>query len=123
MAEAFNREIKLDDQQLFAMVEEKGRMVEEGRALAKEMERLAAEHEKVNTKMTMLGAKLNKHKLNIIKRIEKVAKSYLTEYEVPVTTEIKNGVLVFTVADTMAEFKEAFTRFDRFKEAAPRKKK
>lgn len=113
----FTRQINLHDKSLLAMVEEKGRMVEQGRELAREMERLAKEHEDVMKKMTSLSSKLDNHKRKIVKTVAKLAKKEIGEYEVPVNTELKDGVVTLTVADALAEFQAQFKKMDKFKQA------
>lgn len=119
MEKAFNREIVLEDAKLFEMVEEKGKLVEEGRAHAKRAEELAKEHEKCVTHMNMVAGKLDRHKRKIIARVERAAKDLIGEYEVPVTTEIKDGKLVLIVADSLAEFKDQFSKINKFQQAPP----
>lgn len=122
MADKHDREIPLDDSRIFALVEEKGVMVEQGRAMSREIEEVVKQHQALVTKLEMYSAKVNKHKLKIIKGIERSVRPLLGEFDIPVTTEIKNGKLVVIVTDAMAEFKDTFSRFDPFKDAVPRKK-
>ena len=67
-------------------------------------------------------AKVNSKKLDIMKRVEKLTKKEVTEFEIPVTTEIQDGQLVLVVTNALAEFQESFKTFDKFKEPVPRKK-
>ena len=70
----------------------------------------------------MHGGKVNKLKLKIIKAFERSIRPQLGEFDIPVTTEIKDGKLVVIVTDALAEFKETFSNFDPFTQAVPRKK-
>lgn len=122
MVDKHQREIPLEDKRVFAMVEEKGVLVAEGREISRQMEELAKQHEALATKLNMKSAVVNKVKLKIIKAIERTIKPQLGEFDIPVTTEIKDGKLVVIVSDALSEFRETFSRFDPFKEPVPRKK-
>jgi uncharacterized protein YgiM (DUF1202 family) len=108
------RTVVLDDAKLFQLVTKKGEMVDKGRKLSAEMERLAKEHEKVHKEQNDLITEVNKVKLQIIDRVKKVGGSHLGEFEVPVTTDIKDGKVIFTIADSMAEFVATFKKFDKW---------
>jgi hypothetical protein len=123
MEKESNRTIPLDDSLLFAMVEQKGTLVEEGRALAKKIEDAAAVVEKLESQMESIVAKVNKQKLSIMKRIEKLTRSLLGEFDIPVTTEIRDGKVVLLVTDAMAEFRNTFSKFNKYSEPVPRKQK
>ena len=122
MADKHNREIPLDDARVFAMVQEKGVLVDEGREMAREVEELGKKYQAAITKLEMHGGKVNKLKLKIIKAFERSIRPQLGEFDIPVTTEIKDGKLVVIVTDALAEFKETFSNFDPFTQAVPRKK-
>jgi hypothetical protein len=123
MADKFQREIPLDDPELFAMVEEKGRLVTGGRQLASEMEALAKQHEKLLEAMTEQTTKVNDIKLQIIARVREIAGAQLAEFELPVTTEIKDGKVHLIVTDGLEEFKDSFKGFDKWRQPVPRKDK
>jgi len=55
--------------------------------------------------------------------VQKLAKAFLTDFEIPVTTEIREGKLVLMVTDALAEFQDSFRRFDKWSEPVPRKEK
>ena len=116
------RVIVLDDPLLKSMVLKKGEIVEKGRAISKQQEELAKQHEKLGTDLEALTGELNNHKLDIIRRTQKLAKKLLTEFEIPVTTELRDGKLVLVVSDALGEFQESFKSFDKWKEPVPRKK-
>jgi hypothetical protein len=118
-----DRAIPLDDKLLLSMVEQKGEMVESGRAISKQMEEMQKQHAKLGDDMTALMAEVNKKKVAIFKRVEKLAKKQLGEFDIPVTTDIQDGKLVLVVTDALAEFKDSFNTFDKFKEPVPRKSK
>ncbi len=123
MAESkHDRVIELEDELLLSMVQQKGEMVEQGRAISKQMEDLAKQHEKLTKDMEALTGKLNNHKLGIFRRVHKLAKNQLAEFEIPVTTEIRKGKLVLVVTDALSEFKETFAGFDKWREPVPQKK-
>jgi hypothetical protein len=124
MANDNNRKILLDDKLLLTMVQQKGELVERGRAISQQMEEHAKQHELLNDQLTDLMATTNAKKLDIFKRVEKLTKKQLTEFEIPVTTEIQeDGQLVLIVTDALAEFQASFKTFDKFKEPVPRKSK
>lgn len=117
------RIIPLDDPALLALVEEKGKMVEEGRAISEQMEALAKQHEALGKQVSKKADDLNRLKRQIFKKVEYRAKKLLTEYEIPVTTEIRDGKLVLVVSDALAEFQDTFKGFDKWHEPVPRKPK
>lgn len=117
------RTVVLDDQALFDLVTKKGEMVDKGRKLAGEMERLAQEHKAINDELDALTTDVNLVKIDIINRVKEVGEQHLGEYEIPVTTDIKDGKVIFVIADSMAEFTKAFKGFDKWKQAAPAKAK
>jgi hypothetical protein len=123
MADKHTRHIPLEDKVLFDLVTEKGQIVEKGRAIAVEMEEVSKQFDAVKAKHDIQFDKLHKIKLKIIKRVQKVAAKELGEFEVPVTTDIKDGKLTLEISDSLAEFKESFKTFDRFTHAAPTKSK
>ena len=121
-ANKHQRVIVLDDPLLKSMVLKKGEIVEKGRAISKQQEELAKQHEKLGSDLEALTGNLNSHKLDIIHRTQKLAKKLLTEFEIPVTTELRDGKLVPVVSDALGEFQESFKSFDKWKEPVPRKK-
>jgi hypothetical protein len=123
MADKFQREIPLDDAALFALVEQKGQLVEGGRQLATDMEALSKQHEKLMEAMTEQTTKVNDLKRQIIKRVREIADTQLGEFELPVTTEIKDGKVILLATDGLEEFKDSFRGFDKWRQALPRKKK
>ena len=121
--EKYNREIVLDDKSLLTLVEKKGKIVEKGRGLAKEMEELAQKHGKLLDEQNKLIKKANKVKIDIVRKCEKLVGDQLSEYEVPVTTDIRDGKVVFTCTDTMAEWKDTFGKMNKWQTArVPTKK-
>jgi hypothetical protein len=123
MADKFQREIPLDDTHLFEMVQEKGRLVEGGRQLATEMEALAKQHEALMEAMTEQTTKVNDIKRQIIERVRTIAEPLLTEFELPITTEIKDGKVHLVVTEGLEEFKDSFKNFDKWRQPVPRKEK
>lgn len=128
MADKYQREIELSDGTLLSLVEEKGRLVEKGRGLAQEMEdiqknmdALQGQMEKVTAQMNVISDHVNEVKTKIINRARKAAGTLLSDYEIPVTTEVREGKLYLLVTDTLAEFKETFVQFDKWTQPVPRK--
>lgn len=117
-----DRAIPLDDKLLLSMVQQKGEMVERGRAISKQMDDLQKQHAKLAESMAVLMAEVNKKKVAILKRVEKLAKGQLGEFDIPVTTDITDGKLSLIVTDALSEFKESFKKFDKFNEPVPTKK-
>jgi len=105
------------------MVEKKGEMVEQGRSLSRQAEDLATQHEKVVEQLTEHADKVNNLKLEILRRTEKLARKLLGEFELPVTTVLKDGKVVLEVTEALEEFKDSFKAFDKWHEPVPRKKK
>jgi len=91
MAKTNDRVIPLDDKLLLSLVKEKADMVEKGRVVSKEMAEVQKQFDRLNNSLADLMASVNNKKLDIFKRVEKLAKHLLTEFEIPVTTEIRDG--------------------------------
>jgi hypothetical protein len=123
MADKFQRQIPLDDALLLGMVRKKGEIVEKGRAVAKAMEELAKQHEKLLAQHNELMNDANNLKLDIIRRVQRLAAGLLTEFEIPVTTEEKDGKVVLLATEALEEFKDSFKGFDKWKHAVPKKEK
>jgi hypothetical protein len=123
MADKHQREIPLDDALLLSMVQQKGEMVERGRTISKQAEELAAQHQKLCDDLNALAVEVNNKKLDIFKRVEKLAKKLVGEFEIPVTTDIKDGKLVLIVTEALEEFKDSFKSFDKWHEPVPKKEK
>lgn len=118
----YEREVILDDKLLYSMVEQKGQMVEQGRAIAKQMHELSEQMERLQKQMEPLTEKVIKHKRSIFDRLKKLAGKDLSEFEIPMQAEIRDGKVVLTVSDALAEFKDTFVTVDKFKEALPIRK-
>ena len=114
------RRIELKDEELKALVQEKMDTVSKGRAIAQEMEDFAKLHDKKKKEHEALFADLNRIKLKIIKRVKKVASKELGEFELPVTTELVDGKLMFEITDGLIEFKESYKNFDKWSAARPK---
>jgi hypothetical protein len=123
MAKDNNRIIPLDDALLLNMVQEKGALVEEGRSISRQMEDVMKQVDKLSNLSNDLAAKITNKKLDIFKRVEKLTKKQLGEFEIPITTEIRDGKVVLIATDALAEFQDSFKTFDKFKEPVPRKQK
>jgi hypothetical protein len=123
MADKYQREIPLDDEGLFALVQEKGQLVDAGRSLAAEMEAIAKQHQTLMEAMDEQMAKVNELKLRIFERVREIAAPLLTEFEIPVTTQITDGKLVLLVTEGLEEFKDSFKSFDKWTQPVPRKEK
>lgn len=119
----YTRIIPLDDPSLLALVEKKGKLVAEGRAISLDMEALAKQHEDLGKQVANKADELNHLKRKIFKKVEYSAKKLLAEYEIPVTTEIRDGKLVLVVTDALSEFQDSFKTFDKWHEPVPRKPK
>lgn len=117
-----NRVIPIDDKLLLTMVEEKGVLVEQGRSISRQMEELMKRTDRLSNASNEIAAKITNKKLDIFKRLEKLTKKEIGEFEIPVTTEIRDGQLVLVVTDALAEFQDSFKTFNKFREAVPRKK-
>lgn len=122
VAKKYEREIVLEDKLLISMVQQKGEMVESGRAIAKQMQELTEQMEKLQAQMEPLTTKVVKHKRSIFDRLKKLVGRELAEFEIPTQAEIRDGKVVLTVSDALAEFQDAFVSVDKFKEALPVKR-
>ena len=122
MADANNkyeREIALEDGLLLSMVQQKGEMVEKGRAIARQMTELQTKIEQLSKEMEPLTQRVVKIKVEIFKRLQKLAGKQLSEFEIPITTDLRDGKIVLRVSDSLAEFKDTFKTFDKFGEPVP----
>src|SRR5690242_11165567 len=104
----YEREIIIDDKLLFSMVEQKGEMVENGRAISKQMQELSEQMERLQKQMGPLTEKVIKQKRGIFDRLKKLVGRDLAEFEIPCNADIRDGKVVLTVSDTLAEFKDTF---------------
>lgn len=118
-ANKYEREIVLEESLLLSMVQQKGEMVEQGRAITKQMTELQSQIEKLTKDLTPLTQKVIKHKVEIFKRLQKLTKGRLGEFEIPITADVRDGKVVLRVSDSLAEFKDTFKTFDRFREPVP----
>ena len=94
------RYIEINNAKLLKLVKEKGEIVDKGRKHYKEMERL-----------NEIGTEIGKERNAIVSKIieltsQELAKEEIGEFEVAMTTEIKNGVLRVEVVDQIAEYKK-----------------
>jgi len=119
----FEREIVIDDTKLVDLVTQKGVLVDEGREMAKQMESLAKQHQALLDKQNGLITKVNKIKIDIVRNVKRLIGKELTEFEVPVTTNLVDGKVVFLCADTLGEYKESFSKIDKWREARTPTKK
>ena len=85
-----DRVIPLEDESLLRMVGEKAALVESGRAISKEFEEMQKQLEALHLKLVDVTSEINTKKLAIFKRVEKLAKVQLSEFEIPVTTEVRD---------------------------------
>lgn len=122
-AKPYTREIELEDKTLFSLVQEKGVLVEEGRAMSRELEELQKKMEQLTEKLGAKAEGINALKRKIINRCQKRASDLISEYEIPVTTEIRDGKLFLVITDTLEEFKGSFKNFDKWHEPVPRRQK
>lgn len=123
MVNDFEREIILEDEPLKNLILEKSAIVEEGRKVAVELERLAKEHAVFEQKHNELWEKLTNKKTEIIARLKEVANDKIEMYEQPVTTDIKDGKIVFIVNNALGEFQASWIGFDKWSAVKPDKQK
>jgi|GEM_PF-3125007 len=122
-AKQFQRIIELPDAELLALVKEKGQIVEAGRGISRRMQDLVEQHEKLSQEMAVQAGKGGTVARRIFKRIKKLTKGQLTEWEMPLTTEIRDGKVVLIVEDSLETFKAEFRGHDKFgAHQAPKKK-
>ena len=122
--ENFKREIELEDKELFELAQKKEELVIKGRDVNKEAEDLAKQHEKKVEEIRKIAKQIDRLKqYKIIPRTVKLVKDKLEEYEIPVTTLIKDGKLILQIEDVLEEFKQRFKSVDKFEAITPTKKK
>jgi len=102
-------------------VEQKGKMVEDGRAISRELQAAQDQFEKSKKALEELAAKVGDLSRRIFKKVQRSAAKDLAEWEIPITTEVRDGTLVLVVSDALAEFKDEFKKQDKF--ASPHAKK
>lgn len=118
------RVIQLEDKELFELITEKANIVESGRAISREMQALLDQHEKLGQDMAVLAGKAGTAARRIFKRVKKLAACHLGEWEIPLTTEIRDGKVVLIIEDSLEQFKAEFKAQDKFKEPqAPERRK
>jgi hypothetical protein len=122
MADKFQREILISDLLLLKLVQKKRELVEKGRAIARAMEDVAKQHQKLVDEHNEAMTTVNNLKLDIIKRVQKLSRGLVGEFELPVTTELRDGQVALIVTDGLEEFKDSFKSFDKWRQAVPRKK-
>jgi len=94
------RYIEINNAKLLDLVKEKGEIVDKGRNHYKEIE-------KINEIAIEIGRERNAIVSKIIELTsQELAKEEIGEFEVAMTTEIKNGVLRVEIVDQIAEYKE-----------------
>lgn len=120
MAAKHERIIELDNESLRALVVSKGEIVEQGRALARELQSLQEQFGVVKKKLEEKTEKVGVISREIIKKVQRVAGKHINEWEIPITTEIRDGKLVLIVSDALEEFKDEFKSHDKY--AAPKLK-
>lgn len=118
-----SREIRLDDPNLVADIEEKGRLVERGREITRKMEALAAEHKKLSDEQSALFGQVVRIKKNIFRKLKRAAGRDLGEYEVPMNADVRDGAVILLIEDEMEKFKAEWKRFDKWTEPRPIKQK
>lgn len=119
MEDKYQRVIVLDDAKLLAMIRDKAEFVEQGRTMSRMQTDLQAQMDKITQEMTSLTGKVIAHKRKIFQRIKKLAQKELTEYEIPLTADIRDGKPVLVVTNAMQEFQDTFKGFDKFTEPVP----
>jgi hypothetical protein len=86
------------------------------------MEAIAKQHQELMDAMDVQMTKVNELKLRIFKRVRELAAPLLTEFEIPVTTQITAGKLTLVVTEGLEEFKDSFKGFDKWTEPVPKKR-
>lgn len=120
----FQRVIEIDDAELRVLIEDKAKIVESGRALSRELQSIQEQHERLTAKLTEMAGDVGVKARKIFKRIRKLANHQLAEWEMPITTEIRDGKVVLIVSDALEEFKSDFKAQDKFQApSAPKKRK
>ena len=114
------RTIEFDSPEILALVEKKMELVKEGRAMNDEALALAEQHQKLVEGIATRADEIRNIQLDIIPLVKDICikEELLSEYEVPMTTDIENGKLVLKVEDQMAMFTTKFNSVDKFGEVA-----
>ena len=111
--------IVLDDPKLLEMIKQKAEFVEQGRSISRMQTDLQTQMDKLSQDMASLTGKVIAHKRKIFQRIKKLVRNELSEYEIPLNTDLRDGKPVLVVTDALQEFKETFAGFDKFTEPVP----
>lgn len=122
-ANKYQRVIEIDDADLRTLIEEKGKIVESGRGISRELEAIMEQHQKLTDELTSKAGKVGTLARKIFKRVKKLAAHQLGEWEMPITTQIRDGKVVLIVQDALAEFQDEFKARDKFSApSAPRRR-
>jgi hypothetical protein len=113
----YQRIIEIPDDKLRSLIEEKGKIVDSGRAISRELTGIQEQHEKLTAELTSMAGKVGDLSRKIFDRVKKLAEGQLAEWEVPITTEIRDGKVVLIASDALEEFKDTLKKQDKF--AAP----
>lgn len=118
MGKNFKRLIELQNAPMKKLVEQKQALVAKGAKAQEEAEEIVKQHEKKVEEIKKVADDIRKNQNKIISLVKKDCekKDLLTDYEVPLTTEVKDGQLLLTVEDQLEMFKDRMDGVDKFKE-------
>lgn len=116
--------IEVDSEALRSMIAEKVALVEEGQAYQREAEELEKQHKAFVDKMHEVSDKIRSLQVDrIMPEVKTLIADKLTQYEVPITTEIRDGKTIVITHDLVELYKERFDGWDKWATPLPGVKK
>lgn len=112
------RVIEFESKEVRELVEKKLELVTEGRKLNDEALEVAQKHQELVEKITDIAGEIRDIQHKIIPMMKDICEeqNLLEEYEVPMTTDLKDGKLILRVEDQMQHFIDRFNSSDKFGE-------
>jgi len=124
MENNFKREITFENKKIRELVENKLELVVAGRELNEEAIEIAEQHSELVKKIEKTAEKIREIQVKIIHELKKIEKTLdIEEFELPLTTDIKEGILILEVENVLEAFKKKFVSNDKFLDVPVKKGK
>jgi hypothetical protein len=123
-SKTYERVIEVDSDAIRSMIAEKVALAEEGQAYQREAEELEKQHKAIVEKMHDVADKIRTLQVErIMPEVRTLVEDKLTAYEIPTTTEIRDGKTVVVVHDLVELYKERFSDWNKWETPLPGMKK
>jgi hypothetical protein len=124
MENNFKREITFENKKIRELVEKKLELVVAGREVNEEAMKIAEQHSELVKKIEKTAEKIREIQVKIIHELKKIEKTLdIEEFELPLTTDIKEGILILEVENVLEAFKKKFVSNDKFLDVPVKKGK